>query len=374
MKPKNPFLTTGYHSPDYFCNRVEETLRLQNYLINGQNVTLTSIRRMGKTGLLKHLFYQLPAGWKGIYVDILSTENHTQLLDSLATAMIQSVPEKDSFGKKAWNLIKSMRPVISFDPLTNLPQVSFNVKAKETENNIETILRFLEEQEYRIAVAIDEFQQITRYPEKNTDAWLRTITQNMNNVRFIFAGSQHHIINDLFNSPQRPFYRSTVMMNIHQINPDDYRSFIHKWFFSGGKTITEQVIDQMMEWANMHTFYVQLICNRTYSCGISKISEEVWHTEAYKLLKELDLVFYNYRNMLTTPQWNLLKSVATEKVVYLPTSKDFISKYNLGSPSTVLRSLKALTEREMIYSSYNKDGELYYSVYDVLLQHWVTSK
>ena len=74
-KPENPFLISGYHCPDYFCDRKNETTRLLNNIQNGQNVTLTSVRRIGKTGLIKHLFYNLPAEWKGIYVDILATEN-----------------------------------------------------------------------------------------------------------------------------------------------------------------------------------------------------------------------------------------------------------------------------------------------------------
>jgi AAA+ ATPase superfamily predicted ATPase len=374
MKPKNPFLTTGYYSPDYFCDRVEETRQMQSYLVNGQDVTLTSIRRMGKTGLIKHLFSQLPTGWKRIYIDILSTENLSQFLDSLATAVIQSVPEKESFGQRIWNFIKSMRPVISFDPLTYLPQASFDLKIKETETHISSILRFLEEQDFTIVVAIDEFQQITNYPEKNTDAWLRTIIQQMNNVKFIFSGSQQHIINELFNSPSRPFNRSTVMLNIHKINSEDYHQFIRKLFTQGGKTISDQVIDQMLEWADLHTFYVQLICNRAYSSGVQKITEEIWRNEAFKLLKELEVVFYNYRNMLTAPQWNLLKAIALDKAVYSPTSKDFIAKYGLGSPSTVLRSLKSLLDRDMVYTSYSHEGHIFYSIHDILFQHWAASK
>ena len=63
--PENPFLTSGYYSPEYFCDRKNETKQLLNSIQNGQNVTLTSIRRIGKTGLIKHLFYQLPENWKG---------------------------------------------------------------------------------------------------------------------------------------------------------------------------------------------------------------------------------------------------------------------------------------------------------------------
>jgi len=67
----------------------------------------------------------------------------------------------------------------------------------------------------------------------------------------------------------------------------------------------------------------------------------------------------------------LLKAIAREGTIYSPTSKDFISKYNLGSPATVLRSLKALQKKEMIYLDYNSEGTLFYSIYDILFRRWM---
>ena len=59
MKPGNPFIITGYYSPEHFCDREKETERLVNALNNGRNITLFSIRRLGKTGLIEHVFHNL---------------------------------------------------------------------------------------------------------------------------------------------------------------------------------------------------------------------------------------------------------------------------------------------------------------------------
>ena len=85
-------------------------------------------------------------------------------------------------------------------------------------------------------------------------------------------------------------------------------------------------------------------------------------------------MFYKYRDLLTLPQWLLLKAIANEGQIFKPTSKDFITLHNLGSPATVLRSLKALQNKEMIYSDHNNNGEKYYSVYDVLFHRWIDKK
>ena len=77
MKPNNPFLVTGYHSPEYFCDRRQETETMIQALYNGRNVTLIAPRRMGKTGLVKHVFYKLREQEPDIvtfYMDIYSTQ------------------------------------------------------------------------------------------------------------------------------------------------------------------------------------------------------------------------------------------------------------------------------------------------------------
>ena len=372
-KPENPFLISGYHSPDYFCDRKSEPAQLLSNIQNGQNVTLTSVRRIGKTGLIKHLFYNLPAGWKGIYADILATENLQGFLSMLTTAILNAVPEKESLGKKIWTFVKSMRPVISFDPLTNLPQASFELRQADTEMQISSIMQFLEKQDFNIVIAIDEFQQITRYPEKSTDAWLRSVIQHMPNVRFVFAGSQQHIINDMISLPSGPFFRITAVLAIDKIDKEEYRDFIADWFHRHGRSVSDKIIEEMLLWSCLHTYYVQLICNRVFATGQKKITDTLWKEEAYKLIKEQENIFFNYRSMLTNPQWQLMKAVAHEGVVTAPTSYDFLSRYKLGSPSTVLRSLKSLINNELLYSAFTTEGAVYYSIYDILFRRWTVS-
>ncbi|NOR74559.1 MAG: AAA family ATPase, partial [Draconibacterium sp.] len=211
---KTPFPSVGYFGPAYFCDRENETETLISNIKGGQSTTLVAIRRIGKTGLIKHLQYRLKEEYICIYTDILPTENSADFLNALATAILNSVPEKTGFGVKIWNFIKSLRPVITFDSLSGEPNVSFNVQAKESEHQIEALFAFLEQQEKQVVFAIDEFQQILDYPEKNMEAWLRTIIQQLRNVVFIFSGSQPHLMNEMFANPSKPFFRSTVFLQL----------------------------------------------------------------------------------------------------------------------------------------------------------------
>jgi hypothetical protein len=56
---KNPFVYEGYEGPSYFCDRTEETEKVISHLQNGRNLTLVSPRKVGKTGLIKHVFQRL---------------------------------------------------------------------------------------------------------------------------------------------------------------------------------------------------------------------------------------------------------------------------------------------------------------------------
>lgn len=367
----NPFITSGYQGKKYFCDRAEETKSLIENLVNSRSTTLTSIRRMGKTGLIRHCLANLPDDYTGIYVDILPTENLDGFLNALVSAIFVQIPEKSSPGKKVLEFIKSLRPVITYDSLTGEPQVTIDVRPGEANRQIGSVFQYLENYPKKVIIAIDEFQQILGYPEKNTDSWLRSVIQSLNNVRFIFAGSQQHIMADLFNDPKRPFYHSTSFMKIGKIKRDSYAGFITRHMAGGGKQIDREIVDEILEWTQVHTYYVQLLCNRIYSSHTTVITNETWKHEAAELLKENEPVFFRYRDLLTKQQWLLLKAIACEMQVYNPTSKDFVSKYDLGNVSTVLRSLQSLQHKALIYSDYNESGVLYYSVYDLLFTRWM---
>jgi hypothetical protein len=264
-----------------------------------------------------------------------------------------------------------LRPVISYDNLSGQPNVSFNIEARETVTHIDALLSFLENQNKTILFAIDEFQQILNYPETNTDAWLRKIIQQLNNVNFIFSGSQHHLMHEIFSNPGRPFFRSTSFLQLDKIEFSVYQEFILTKFRENKKEISPEVATEMLNWANVHTYYVQLICNRVFINSEKIITSDTWKQEALKILDEQKIIFYGYRDLLTKQQWKLLKAIASEQEVYSPTSKEFIMDYKLGSPATVMRSLEALQKKELIYSYYSSTGKLFYSIYDVLFQRWI---
>ncbi len=369
----NPFPTIQYLGPETFCDRENETKSVISNIQSRNSTTLTAIRRMGKTGLIFHVFEQLKDEIIPIYTDILTTTNKIEFVNTLSAAIVSATPEKSPIGKKIWNFIKSLRPVISFDPLNGNPQVSFVGSEKKAENDIYALLNFLNGLNKKIVIAIDEFQQILEYPDKNMDAWLRSIMQTLPNIVFIFSGSQRHLITQLFADPARPFYRSTQILHFGSIPREIYKNFIRVQFAIYKKSIIDDLAGDVYDWASGHTYYVQLLCNRLFMNAGKLISHEKIQTEIIKILKEQEIIFFQYRDLLTRPQWNLLKAIGLEDIATSPTSSAFIKKYNLGSSATVLRSLDSLLTKEMIYLE-STETEKQYLVYDVLLRRWLQLK
>jgi AAA+ ATPase superfamily predicted ATPase len=375
-KIENPFLLKDYVSPEYFCNREIETENIIKYAQNGLNTSLISIRRMGKTGLLHHVLHQFKVNKMGIgiYVDMYDTTNLRDFTNQIATGILNAFPEKDPFWKKAFQVIKKLRPIMSIDELSGLPELSLDYsRDKQFENTLMDLFHFLEQQDQPVLLLIDEFQQIASYPEKNMEAILRTKIQTLKNVHFVFSGSSPHILTEMFYSYKRPFYQSTQALFLKKIEREDYQKFITYHFEKNKRTITEEALDFIFEFTKTHTFYTQFLCHRIYLFGGKKITLEIAHKQAMEILKLNEEVYFQYRNMLTPSQWKLLQAIAKEEKVEQITASAFIKKYDLGAASTVKRSLDSLLKTEMIYAEQEKERK-YYVVYNCFFSRWLQYK
>jgi len=229
----NPFPTSSYINSKYFCNREKETNHLIGNLKNQVNTTLFSYRRLGKTSLMHHVFEQLKTEKDTlcIYLDIFGTDNFESFLNELATSIYTSVPRQKSIGAKLIEGIQRLRPTISFDELSGTPSISFNLaQFEQKQKTLEQLFQFVDNQNVKVFIAIDEFQQILEYPEKNTDAILRTQIQRLKNTNFIFLGSHQKMMNELFNSAKRPFFASCENIQLNKIEKEKYVNFIINTF------------------------------------------------------------------------------------------------------------------------------------------------
>lgn len=364
----NPFVIYGYEGPDYFCDRDQETRQIVSALANGRNLTLMAPRRIGKTGLIKNVFYHLKrqnVRVACIYVDMFPTRNCQDMVQLLGKAVLT---EMQTPVQKITKLLSSCRPVFSFDPLTATPNVTLNVQPEGAEKTIKDLFDYMAASGKECYVALDEFQQIANYPENNVEALLRSHIQFMPNVHFIFAGSSQHMMTEMFLSAKRPFYQSTQLMYLHQINEEAYYRFASSFFLKRGQVFSQKVFRELYNYFNGHTWYVQSVLNRLYERNENVEDIQKVELVINVLLNENSEFYQGLLRLLTDNQRSLLTAVGCEGKVTSPMGSAFIKKYHLGAASSVSSALRVLLEKELIYCDKEDNA---YMVYDRFLGLWL---
>ena len=366
----NPFIYQGYESPKYFCDREVETKTLLSHLKNGRNVTLISPRRIGKTGLIKNTFYHLKEQEKDatcLYIDIFATKNLHDFVELLGVMVINEIVRKNaSFIEKTISFFSALRPVLSMDPLTGEPSVSITVEPSKEDITIQSIFNYLNDSEQEVYIAIDEFQQIAEYPEKGTEALLRSYIQFAQHVHFIFSGSKFHLMAEIFGSPKHPFYQSTEMMGLKPLDSDVYYDFCLQFFKEKGGDIEKDIFEYLYNMFEGHTWYIQCIMNRLYEANTNVESIEQVNAAILSILAGREPQFESLSQFFTDNQFSLLKAIAKEGIVAQPTAGRFIKSHNLSGASSTKAALKVLEDKELVYRK--PEG---YIIYDRFMDLWL---
>ena len=370
MTKINPFITSGYVSPTYFCDRVAETNVLLRYLTNNNHVALISPRRLGKTGLIAHSFHQnkIQQEYYTFLIDIYATKNLQELVFELGKSILNGLRP---FGRKAWdaflNSVSSLRSSISFDytgnPSWNLEMGDIKAPAV----TLDEVFQYIEHADKPCLIAIDEFQVIAKYPEKNVEALLRTQIQHCNNATFIFSGSQRHMMGEIFTSPSRPFYQSTAIMDLKPIQEEVYCEFAQHHFSNNGKHIETDAVHNVFQRFEGITWYIQFVLNSLYSltqdretCTIDKVEIAIDN-----ILAQLSFTYSSLLFQLPAKQKEVLMAICKEGKAKEITSSRFLNTYKLTA-SSVQGAIKGLLDKDFVTYELG-----IYSVYDKFFEEWL---
>jgi AAA+ ATPase superfamily predicted ATPase len=248
---RNPFIIAGKIPTEFFCDRKEESERLIGCINNQENVVLISPRRVGKTGLIDFCFDKpvIKNQYITVTVDILHTTSFREFILSFGNAVYKKVAKRSERLLKLFaSTLKSLSGSFGYDPIQNTP--TFDIKLGDItspEYTLEEIFDFLENAEQRCIVAIDEFQQIVYYPEKNIEAILRSYVQKAANANFIFAGSERRIMGEMFQSSKRPFFQSATLIPLEPIKLDLYTDFVLSHFKAVGKGVLPETVKKVYD-------------------------------------------------------------------------------------------------------------------------------
>ncbi len=364
----NPFILKGYISPGYFCDREDETRKIIDSLGNQQDITLFAIRRIGKSALIHHVFNQLKPSYDCLYVDLWGTTSLSGFIRETANAVIQSsVFSKRSLNKKLTDFIRSIGASFSigYDGKPSLD--IFYHDRSLVFNRLEEIFRFLEKHSRPVIVAFDEFQEIKNYTDSMPlEAKLRSLVQRFHNIRFIFSGSEKHLIAEIFSSRERPFYQSTRMIELNKIDGNAYHRFITDRFKAGKKTVSDQLVSHVLSLCHGHTYYIQAVCNFIYSQQKLPETIEAFEEIYLEFIAEKRVFYAELPHRLTRHQFSTTKAIAGYGKIEGVTTGEFMERAGINSPGSMQAVIKALLDKQVIIK---EDG--YYRLYDVFLEHYL---
>ena len=373
---ENPFYITGIIPEPYFCDRGKETEWFIRTLENKAHILLTSPRRMGKTQLIRHVFEQpsIKDNCYTFYTDIYPTTSLHELVLFLSKEIYSVlVPKGKSVVDKFLAGLHSLAGSFGYDPMTGNP--TFDIKLGDIhtpELTLEEIFRYLEQAEKPCVFAIDEFQQISQYPEKNVEATLRSHIQKMSNCLFIYAGSNRHILENMFNSAAKPFYNSASQIYLDSIPKDVYTAFADDQLAKVGRKILPEALSLAYDLFEGHTYYVHNVLHNAFAYLDSDkvIDEPDINMILSDILEEKGRSFASVMNQLNYQQKETLIAIAKEGKANGVTSVAFVKRHALKSPSSVQYAISALLEKQLLTYE-NGERTKTYSVSDRFLEMWI---
>jgi AAA+ ATPase superfamily predicted ATPase len=348
----SPFQYGKIVSGHSFVNRTREKELLIHHFQSGQNTILISPRRWGKTSLVKESI-RLTSNKeiKFVFIDLFSIRDEQEFLTTYAREVMKAtVNKREEFLKEARDWFKQLLPVMSFgiDPLSEI-SIKFNWdEAKKHRDEIINLPEIIaKKKKLRIVVCLDEFQNISRFQENLAiEKELRSCWQHHQNVSYCLFGSKRHMMMELFNQSERPFYRFGDMILLEKIPTSEWIPFIVELFSKSGKTISAEYAESIVNLMRNHPYYIQMYCDYAWTLATESISDDVLKLALEEMIDHNSFLFQEDMESLSATQINLIKAISAGETQL--TAKAVMDKYKLGTPHNVLKNKAILRSKDIL--------------------------
>lgn len=350
---EKPFVFGVATSGDNFTDREQETQRLLLNFTHGVNTILISPRRWGKTSLVKKVAQLAQTKTRKIvYLDIFSCRTESEFYRLFATSVLKQTSSKwDEWVENTKQFLAHINPKISIgtDPMNDF-SISFEYSMQDNAGN--DILQLPEkiaiEKGIQIVICIDEFQQISDFEDSKTfQKKLRTVWQLQQHVSYCLFGSKKHLMNELFEKKNLPFYKFGDAIYLTKIETKYWIEYICKRFENTGKHISPELAKEICRLVDNHSSYVQQLAWLLWIRTTDIATEEQLTHALEDLLDQNNILFQSETENLSAYQMNFLKAVI-DGIHSKFSSKEIILKYNLGTSANIVRLKSALLQKELI--------------------------
>lgn len=349
---ESPFLFGKTVQGERFVNRENERLRLANNFMSGINTILLSPRRYGKSSLVHQVSLDMDRKpVRFVFIDLFNVRTEEDLYKLLMQQVLRAtMPKENELLKGIKEFFKRIVPVISFsiDPQNDL-SVSFNWdEAKKSKEEILNLPELIANKKgFKVVVCIDEFQNISHMQHSlEIEKELRSCWQHHQAVSYCLYGSKRHMMKELFNKEERPFYRFGDLLMLDRIDGSYWIDYIVKSFAGSGKSINNSLASSIATIAENHPYYVQQLSHMVWIHSELEADEEVLE-HAIRHLLETNAIFYQeIVDQLSNTQLEMINA-AIDNVSQF-SSAETMRKYKLGTPNNISKNKVALENKDII--------------------------
>ena len=377
----NPFVYGEVVPGEAFVDRETELDRLVADLGSGQKVFLISPRRYGKSSLIRQTLESLRRrGALAVDVTVSSYSSYLAFLEGYARAIASVESKWDRARTWLMEAISSTRPEIRYEPKESglgrfsvaFPQVTTARDINRLANEVFTLPgKLATERKRTVVIALDEFQAIDSFNGGTVEHALRAAAQRQRHVGYVFAGSEPSLMEKMI-GPRRPFYKAGPVLRLQKISPTLFGDFIEQRFVKTGMKPEAGVAEAIIDLAGNLPYDVQRLAHEAWddvrAKGGRKVTLEDLHGSLTRLLSEQETIFEALWQRLTLQQRATLRAVVLQGGREIH-SADARMRHRLGGPSTIQKSIAALTKQDVLL----KEGPRYVVV-DSLLREWVARR
>jgi len=371
---ENPFIFGEIVKQRHFVDREKELQNLIRDLADGQKLFLLSPRRFGKSSLVSLALLKLEKRHiRTVNITVSSYANYEQFLEKFAERVLRAAGPWDRVKGLVGRFIQRVQPTITFNPLNGETSISFSRFAGADPSVLAADVfampaEMAKNGGFRMAICLDEFQQIELFGGPAVENVLRNEVQRQRNIGYVFSGSQPSLMEEIL-SAGRPFHKAGPTIFLDKIAAEAWHEFIKIQFRNRRRKISEEALNRLVDAADLIPYDVQRIAHELWDYAElrNKAALDVPDVDAVvdELVRGQAEYFERLWEQLTSRQRAVLQALSQQGPADLH-SQAGREQYRLGPASTVQKALQALDSQDII-DRYHGD----YFFVDPLFANWI---
>lgn len=278
--------------------------------------------------------------------------------------------------KGAASLFSRIHPAISIGPdgevrvSVEVAPAASDPPLRSVEDAIAAVGRLRRLRGLPVALVLDEFQQIAEWDEKHqTEAVLRTAIQHFDGISCVFAGSERHLLQQMFADRARPLFKLAGPFPLRRLARAEVDPWLIERLQETGLALDPTGLDRLIEITAGYPWATQYLAHFVWEAAVGgrveRVNADVVNNALRQAVEAGDTVYARDYASLTPSQRQVLGAIATNPTGE-PLAAAYLRKHNLPSKSTVSQSLASLVEK-----GYLEQEESGYLASDPLFGQWL---